>query len=407
MANMTYEEKEMKMREQAPKMIEKLDKESVCDLEVYDVNDEWGSNIESEVNKIWKKKMPKSPKSEEEKRFIWKELTAWEKLCCAKLTANDLDIDCDVSLRTAIIYALAFPFVYKEGTVIRHLKPQTENNKNGFEYCFVAAGKTTDEEIFEYRGDTMNSYATTVREFLRVCWIEKGDHLEDMIDKGMLKRNEKEGKKSEWEIADKYSGWEDCILDNYDYFSKILPPEGHEFIRLNHTVGNFIPVPGNFNSPRRGKTQDYWDITLRGIWKWYTCENKEKKNEGGEKVLKEIIGAAKGYEDVDENVRICESWLKVFGDDAKDWNNFVEQNYLQDFVTGEKGNYGEPKELWEGHFGGNVKPKDKDEFSQFFTNASAWILARGERIAIAVKNRLKDKSEEEISDQLFGKNNND
>lgn len=331
-------------------------------------------------------KMFEDPKMKE-RWFDWDFLTSWEKICCAKLTANALNFDCDAAHRSVIIYERAFPHVKKNG---RRIALKSDSI---YEYCL----RSDTEDVFDYIGDTMNSYATTVHEFLKIC------------NAGTSKEGEKLGEGKYAPIKyDKISNknrWEAFILDNYDHFDKILVekiPGADNFFRLYHTVGNFIPVPCNFNSPRYSKTKDYWDITLRGIWKWYTCENKEKKNEEGEKVLGEIIDVGEEY----KNVQVCESWLRVFGDGADGWNNFVEKNYLQDFVgKKEKGNYGMPKELWEGHFGGNVKPKDKDEFSQFFTNASEWILVRGKAIAEELKKQLKDKSAEEIVGELLGGDN--
>lgn len=150
-----------------------------------------------------------------------------------------------------------------------------------------------------------------------------------------------------------------------------------KYLQFSHSVGNFIPVPRHFNIPRYRKTQDYWDLTLSGIWSWYTR---------GE-CLHSIIGAAAPYHDQSENIKICERWLECFGAGENGWDSFVEKNYMQDFVSsGQEGrSYGGPKELWKGHFDGYALPKTDEAFSQFFTNASAWIEARGVRIALALK----------------------
>ena len=132
-------------------------------------------------------------------------------------------------------------------------------------------------------------------------------------------------------------------LDNF--LSKFDEVEDlKKFISLYHTIGNFIPFPCGCNGPRgTGKTNDYWDLALLCIYKYY----KLKK----EKWIEAIVGNEK-----DDFIK----WLEVFGS----WNNFVEKNYLQDFVRvnkstkGEDQKYGSPKELWEKH----LKEFDSKEF---------------------------------------------
>ena len=52
------------------------------------------------------------------------------------------------------------------------------------------------------------------------------------------------------------------------------------------------------------------------------------------------------------------------------WNDFIEYNLLQDYVElNPVGSFGKPKELWRGHFTGDVMPKTMDEFKQFWKNA--------------------------------------
>lgn len=149
-----------------------------------------------------------------------------------------------------------------------------------------------------------------------------------------------------------------------------------KFLQFSYSVGNFIPVPRHFNIPRYGKTRDYWDLTLNGIWSWYTR---------GE-CLHSIIGAAAPYCDQSKNIKICERWLERFGSGEDGWSGFVEKNYMQDFVNGgqEGRRYGGPKELWQGHFDGKILPNTEDAL-QFFSNAAGWIEARGVRIVLALK----------------------
>lgn len=95
-------------------------------------------------------------------------------------------------------------------------------------------------------------------------------------------------------------------------------------------------------------------------------------------------------------------WFNVF----KNWDDFVEKNYMQDFVNGGNAGhkYGMPKELWKGHFNPlhSVLPENKDDFSQFFTNASEWITKRGTNIAKKLKKKLDEENVSEIVNKLLG-----
>lgn len=172
-----------------------------------------------------------------------------------------------------------------------------------------------------------------------------------------------------------------------------------EFLKMAYTLGNFIPVPPCFNDRGTSKIKDYWDLTLLAIYNWFMEQTKKPI------VYKiTLIDVVKS-----DKIKKVYEWLECF----KDWDDFVEKNYLQAFVYDYKCNgkkkYGVPKVLWEGHFSGDVLPTKEDDFSQFFTNASAWIAARGERIALAVKKKLEDdefvksiisKMEKKEGDQL-------
>ena len=118
-------------------------------------------------------------------------------------------------------------------------------------------------------------------------------------------------------------------------------------------------------------------MTLLCIYIYY----EEKK----EDYIETIVG--------NEKKKYFIEWLNGFGS----WDNFVEKNYLQDFVNenpkyvshDECQKYGLPKELWKDHFdnfdgkfdGKKVAlPTNKEQIEQFCNNASAWILARGQRM---------------------------
>lgn len=219
-----------------------------------------------------------------------------------KWAKSRLDFDYDASfLSSYVFWKTLFP---KQGNPI---KP-----KNGLEYKLVIDGA-------EYRGDTMNSWSTTVNRFIR--------------------------------------------KDGEPY-----PPYIQEFMRVVYTIGNFVLVPlapgGGFNTRRNSAYKDYWDLTLRGIYHYY--EGEECPALFQEKETK--------------------AWLDSF----KNWDVFVEKNFMQPFVKdlGE-GHYGEPRELWDGHFARGVMPQNEEDFEQFFVSARTCILERGKLIAEKLKENLQ------------------
>lgn len=245
-----------------------------------------------------------------------------------------LDFDYDDSLLSSYIFwKTLFP---KQGNPIEP--------KNGLEYKLVIDGA-------EYRGDTMNSWYTTVNEFVR----KYGDHY-------VL----------EWNgrcIPSGHSTWEE-FLSKPENYRRAFPSYIQEFLEAVYTIGNFVLVPmapgGGFNTKRSGTYRDYWDLTLRGIYHYY--EGEECPALFQEKETK--------------------AWLDSF----KNWDVFVEKNFMQPFVKdlGE-GHYGEPRELWDGHFdrGASAMPQNEEEFEQFFVSARTCILERGKLIAGKLKENLQ------------------
>lgn len=314
-----------------------------------------------------------------------KDLSPWQKMCFYQQKIYSMKIDCDVSLKSIIIFALAFPHVSRTKAKI------SSQNDGPYKYRIILPEHKGI--IAEYRGDTMNSYNTTINEYLRLY----GD---DFNNPKIL--NIKENGK-ELRAAPNYKKWEDCILDNYEHFESRLPKEGMKYIKMSHTLGNFIPVPlgksataptkslpdrrAQFNGPRGiGKTKDYWDLALLNIYNWYKDKNDSH--------LKSIVGA-------EGNRKLTEEWLGVFKDDGNkpSWDVFVKKNFLQDFIEKDSnGVYGKPKELWDNHFKDStdknkayVLPRDKADFIQFFCRSSEWIEARGHRIAKEVEKSLSNK----------------
>lgn len=343
---------------------EKLRGQEVQDLALFDVKEGQDGEKEASYYETYLKQTredmaKKSLFSQMESE--WEDLAPWEKLCCYKISVNK-GVDCDAALRSTVIYQVAFG----GGEIVRKGKT-----------CLLK------RDGFILRGDTMNSYATTVHEYLHSVLGNDQKLFDDMKDKQIVEKRDK----GRLYAHDKYyrprerpkRHWERAILHRYDdFFAEKIPPAAEEFFRLYHTVGNFIPWPDGCNVPRgRGATRDYWDWCLKDIYKWYQ-DNPDctKRHTANHDALKKLVGSRKV---------ILGKWLATF----TSWNDFVEKNYIQDFVNQSAGGgYGEPKELWEGHFTKGVMPKEKTDFEQFFTNASAWITARGVRIALAVKEAL-------------------
>ena len=369
-------------------IIEEMQRQSIEEIVFYDMKDQWIEELVEIANGLLKELSVE--------KLNLKKITPLQKQCCYNLEVNKvgpaLRKDCDVSLRAILVYALAFDFVWKDmrGNTVRKVKKQ---GKTKYKYCFEGLGR------YEYRGDTMNSYNTTVHEY-----FARNDFIMHNPQLTALKNEKYKQLKAKWEV---------CILDNYESFDAILPVESKTFISLYHTLGNFIPVPfvkgknkktgdtgEEFNSPRgMGATNDYWDLALLAIYEWYINNDDEK-----------IQNMLKG----EDNVELCKKWLEhesFKGENGEpSWDMFIEKNYMQDFVNindssdGEvkAGKYGKPKELWTGHFESYVlKPGNEDDFRQFFINASACIAARGIRIANAIKAKLNEKETETLLSELF------
>lgn len=286
--------------------------------------------------------------------------------------AGKVDYDYDASYFANLIYKAAF---FPSGNI-------TPFDSSKYKYYMSVHGRC-------FRGDTMNSWKTTLIEYFRLF----GDqHLK------YLTENKEGQNKGKWRVPEVcpeelakdfetnwyHVEWADFLSIPEVYADHPIPPYISEFMKVVYTVGNFIPVPfipgqkgANFNICRSGLCHDYWDLTLLEIYRHYE-KNDTDNSDGWSGLLSR------------EEVK---HWLDGYGS----WDAFVEGNFLQEFVNQERNGYGKPKELWKGHFTSSVLPEKEGQFAEFFTNAAAWITARGTRIAVALA-KSRGSSEEPESD---------
>ena len=225
-----------------------------------------------------------------------------------------------------------------------------KNQCNGIKYC------TKAEKIM---GDTLNSVQTTFDEMYK-CY-EKKEH----------KKQRGKNNVSIKYMLTRYF----CGIEEYkDDFSSVCECEEFlDFLKTYHTLGNFMPVPYGCNAPRgTGKLKDYWDLTLKCIKEYYKTEES--------KWAEKIVGNKYKID--------YANWLDSF----ESWENFIEKNYLEDFVDDE----GEPLELWEGHFKNwengkysaeSALPKTQDECKEYFKNAADHIEKRTVRMLEVLKRK--------------------
>ena len=243
------------------------------------------------------------------------------------------DYDADVSIQAMCVAREAYPPLFEEGGDKDgwYFHPQDDYdykyNKERLKFEIKNDCKT-----YTYRGDTMNTIATTLGEFRRIF----GTTVE-------------------------------------------LPEEADKLTDLYHTFGNFMLLPyrsGSLINQLRGikESHDYFDLFLLAVYHSYYMSDDPAENSWK---MADILG---------ENSRALALFFEYLGqiyglEKYSGWNHFIEYNLLQDYVEfNPDGSFGKPKELWTGHFTGDVMPKTMDEFKQFWKNAADRILARGARI---------------------------
>lgn len=348
----------MSLTEKSLEVLKQLAQENIYEMRSFDVKDgeEPGGNT---YKKLYMDSAKRKMKSLDWDSYEdWKNMTPWQKLCIYKVSGN-AGVDCDAALRNVVLYALAYGLL-EEGWKIE------EQCKWHYQL------RAQTQPAWVLRGDTMNSYATTTHAYLDMKFGSPDEKWDCIVFS---------------RYHETYQGEETPLLNS--------------FFRCVHTLGNFIPVPfisnneGAFNSPRgRSSSKDYWDLTLVCLYNYYAekAGHPPIPNNGQKIYTLEWLLRA------EENARLCKDWLDSFGS----WNHFVEKNFLQDFVWSVETGWGKPKELWAGHFDfvDNAKPKNLQEFHEFFFHAASWIPARGVRIATAAKDYLHDKNLEQLAKRM-------
>ena len=150
-----------------------------------------------------------------------------------------------------------------------------------------------------------------------------------------------------------------------------------EFVSVYHTIGNYVPVPKGFNCARSGwfGSHDYWDLTLMKIKEYYDNKNVQSKKTIQLETVLDLFHVA-------NPVDACRKWL----DSYKDWKEFVNFNFFQDYV--DESNNWNVKPFCKGHSWENNKITDYEEF---FSNVVQCIEGRGKRMINELSKKLKEE----------------
>lgn len=279
------------------------------------------------------------------------------KFCIYKLSAQlsnrELrNFDCDVSRE--VIESFPQTYSWLKNSVIE-CQADTNGNVVPMKYQL-----RTNDTVF--RGDTMTSIWTTLKEYAK---LKTGTHMIDEND-----------------------SWELFMLRNYRKID--LSYHAGHFIQLGHSIGNFIPVPQGFNVGRSnwGKW-DYWDLTLCQIHQWYMDNPRHSEYINNQSL--EILFA--NDRNKQASILNCQVWLESF----ETWERFVQQNYMESFVD----KNGVPKRFFKSHSLNNPLPTTIKEFEEFFKSINECIMVRGKRIVAVLQaqgyaeqqsqNNFKDK----------------
>ena len=149
------------------------------------------------------------------------------------------------------------------------------------------------------------------------------------------------------------------------------------FIAIYHTLGNYLPVCCGFNIARSGYygSHDYWDLTLMKIKEYYDA-TKAAQSGFGDFLTSPELKLLQLLHCNSEVVSCCQ-WLNSF----ERWENFIEQNLLQDFVDTDN----QPIPLCKGH---SWECPQVLDFNDFFKNGWQIVEKRGVRMIKMLEKRV-------------------
>lgn len=205
----------------------------------------------------------------------------------------------------------------------------------------------------------------------------------------------------------KYYGARMLLSDEgKEYAKKLKDACAMEFLEANHTIGNFISVPGYFNQCRSGYTgapeylaaYDQGYLMLQIIYNYYMSQNTDIANSlNGTKDVDELLPLFSrcGQNNIEKAIQNTKVWLDYFGS----WDRFVVENVLGSMVErvecvdddgssiaqSKSSFYGPPIKYFEGHSLEKPYPDDLYEWRQWFRTATELIEMRSEDIMQTIR----------------------
>ena len=238
------------------------------------------------------------------------------------------------------------------------LWPEIQEEKSG--YMMYKDRKSREDRIYS---DTMTSCQTVLNNYVKSRMPEALERYDAKYVSNLM-----------------------CIeLYETDAAFKKLLEESEDlehFIKVYHTLGNYIPVPYGFNSARSGYfgSHDSWDLTLMKIKEYYDAVKENPSNSGElfacppEIKIMELLHCSR-------EMISCYQWLNSFAG----WEDFIDKNFFQDFV----GKDYQPIPFCKGHSWED--PQISDHFDEFFRNAWKMIEKRSRRMIEEIKKKVVHK----------------
>lgn len=399
------------LRENAAKIIERLWSQDETALIHYDLKQDCAAKIYKSAEKFINPQIDSASIDDVEALKLYKGLSPFSRL--ARYRLADGVYDCDASLFANIVYALAFPFTLENGRLI--------GKSNGENYRIYS----TDSVIYEFCGDTLNSWATTMHAYFVYKSVTDASfkkEMEALITPDGVKVVEKIDSQRVWfteefyncslrKPTDKYGNpWELVAITFPGQLENTLLNGHNIFLDMVHTLGNFMPVPfstgkGAFNSPRGiGYSRDYWDCAINCIKVYYEkCYSFEECDETEVFSLKWLIYPNKyNKKSVEirnkkarDNFTLCAEWLNSFDS----FEDFARRNHLGDYTDDLNPRFDKNNKimcLWGDSFEQRIKnceavlPRNEEDFLNFFEAAADANIQRGKRVVRAVKKRLAE-----------------